>query len=158
MLTEVKLPNIFYELVIETTDGKTVSEFFLGTCIITSRHQAIDRFLTLTLDEGLRTEEQFLSLWVRHVRSSERAELITSATYGNALENLRGLARETSFYVWENIAVHFAAFDVSRPTSVSIFFPTRKGVRKWKRADVYLFLASQYWVFCGQIKRKMLYQ
>lgn len=153
----VLLPNIFYELLIETSDGRSISEFFTFCNVIQSREQALNRFLQLTLSEEIRPEEVYVTVYGRYQPTGERIELVNTVSYEHPGDTLGALAQEIHWYQNENLAVNLAVYDPARPSIIKIVFPQHRHAGLREGSAVALLLASQYWVFLGHKKEILRY-
>jgi len=110
----VLLPEIFYEVVTETAEGRSFSQFFHSENLIESRERALNCFMESVFSE-VRLEEIFVTVYMRHLKSGERVELLSTASYERPGETLKALEMELAFYQKENIATNVAIYNHDTP-------------------------------------------
>ncbi len=151
----ILFPNIYYEVLLETSEGTTTSEFFTLCNILESRELALNRFLELTLSDEIRAEEIFVTVYCRHLQTGRRIELVNTVSHPG--ETLDELAKEVHWFQQENLAVNLAVYDLLKPSIIKIVFPQHRYSELRKSSDVALLLASQYWIFLGRKKEVLRY-
>jgi hypothetical protein len=151
----VLVSNIYYELVVETSEGLVTSEYFTSTSIPRNRRQAINRFLELTLSDELRPDEIFVTLYARYLPSAERLEILSSASYLNKGDTLPALEKEVIWFQKENLAVNLAIFNHAKPQQIIILWPRYKNAHMLLNNSTSVLLADHYWVFLHR-KREIL--
>lgn len=150
-------PNLYYEVLIETSDGKATSEFFTSCNILQSREHALNRFLQLTLSEEIRPEEVYVTVYGRYQPTGERLELLNTVSYEHPGETLGALAQELCWCQHENLALNMAVYDPAKPSIIKIVFPQHRHVGLRNSNNIALLVASHYWVFLGRKKELLRY-
>lgn len=73
----ILIPSIYYEVITESCEGQTFSEFFTLANIIESREAALNCFLESTLTDKGSPDETFVTVYMRYLRTGERIELVS---------------------------------------------------------------------------------
>lgn len=144
----ILLPSLFYEIVTEKNDGTCVSKFFTHRNPLRSRELCLSYFLKVWLsDDTLESDDVFLRVFARHLRSGERVEILNSATYETKGSDLEPLQREYQLYQQERVQTDVALWSPRVPQLVSII-PQRCQMNiSTERKDSFCFLAQEYWLF-----------
>lgn len=151
----VIVPNIFFEVVTESCEGQTFSEFFTLPNIIDSREAAINKFLESVLEEP-KADETFVTLYLRYLKTGERLELLNSETYEHPGETLKALERELFLFQKCNIATNVAIFNHDQPNKITILFPRFRNAHMLVNLSTSVLLASNYWVFLKKKKERFM--
>jgi hypothetical protein len=145
----VKLPCIYYECVVEKTNGISTSKFFTLQQPLRSREKCLSYFMELWLsDETADAGDVFLTVYMRHTATGERIELLSCTTYEYGPNSLYPLERELALYQQENIQVETAIWN-HRTAPLVLIVSAGLLPAKAKDRDSYYFLADNYWLFLG---------
>jgi hypothetical protein len=150
------LQNIFYEVVTETSDGKTFCQFFNDPSFLNSREAALNSFMESVLYDDPRPEEMFFTVYMRHLKTGERLELISTSSYEHPGETLKSLERELFFYQQENIATNVAIYNHDQPNKINILWPRFKNAHLLCNPSTSAILANNYWIFLKKKKEQYL--
>jgi hypothetical protein len=150
----VFLPGIYYEVVTETSDGKTFSQFFNDPNFLNSREAALHSFMESVLYDEPRPDETFVTVYMRHLKSGERLELISTPDYERPGITLKSLERELFFYQQENIATNVAIYNHDQPGKINILWPRFKNAHLLCNPSTSAILANNYWIFLKKKKEQ----
>jgi hypothetical protein len=144
-------PPIIYEVLEEHADGTTLSRLFCERNVQKSRQLALQHFLRLYFEE---MDDVLLTVYVRHLPSHQRVELINNSSYGCFWECARSLEKELSFYENHRLATFIAIINAENEDVVEIYWPRTKFHHLWKTRIHTFMLAADYWIFTQGRKKE----
>jgi hypothetical protein len=153
----VLLPSLYYETVVEQSDGVSTSKFFTSKNSIRSRELALSHFLEIALsDEALGRNPHFVSVYCRHLTSGRRIEIMNSAIYQDAVDSLNNLEEELLLYKKEGAKVETAIWSYKQPNLITLVRPheERPKGQGWEYSNE--FLSHNYWLFIKAREQRYL--
>lgn len=143
----VTLPALYYETVIDKSNGMAKSRFFTSANPLKSRQEAIAFFLeTWLADETANSPEVTLTVYLRHAYTNERLEILSCMTYQYGQSTLDPLQRELTLYKDLGFQVATAVWN-HRSAPLVLIVPHQLLAQKGKQTDSYYIIADSWWLF-----------
>jgi len=144
----ILLPPIFYEIAVDRCDGTSYSKFFTSKNFIRSRERALSFFLETALsDEALDKTPCFVTVFLRHLKTGRRIEIMNSAIFEDCLDSLSSLEEELQFYRREGAQVETAIWCAKQPHMVTFVRPYEEKPEGTICKYGSEFIANNYWLF-----------